>query len=267
MDKIEVCQKVKKAIRHILIENQNGVLSSGTGIVIKSDGTLITAKHVLEEENRGIYHGKITVKGVATERIEYRIATTGFGFDIDFPDYVNPISIDLAVLKPVQQIQNSDFIPLCTDLAEVGTDVIIGGFPDDVKLPFDFLDKLNINNPEIVLAKEKINKQFKFYFRQLMFKHAMIGHAQKIKLDNFDVSKLGLKNITKVNITGATYWIDNHLTYGGSGGPVVNSNGELLGIICEKAFTDSKMDKPKEFPSGTGMALSHQLISWLIDYL
>jgi hypothetical protein len=267
MDNIEVCQKVKKAIRHILIQNQTSILSSGTGIVIKSDGTLITAKHVIEEENVGIYHGKITAKGLETERIEYRIVTTGFGFDVDLSDYINPISIDLAVLKPVQQIQNSDFISLCTDLAEVGTDIIIGGFPDDVSLPFDFLDKLNINNPKVALVKEKIDKQSKFYFRQLMFKHAMIGHAQKIKLNNFDASKFGLKNLTKINVTGSTYWIDNHLTYGGSGGPVVNLNGELLGIICQKAFTDSKTDTPKKFPSGTGMALSHHLISWLIDYL
>lgn len=268
MDKIEVCQKVKKCIRHILIQNQSTVLSSGTGIIVREDGTLITAKHVIEKENVGVYYGKITAKGLDTEQIEYRPVITGFKFDINFPDYINPISIDLTILKPTAALKkNSDFIPLCDNLVEIGTDVIMAGFPDDINLPLNFLDALNQNNPEIAKAKKTINEQFKFYFRQLMFKHAMVGHIQEIKLNNCDVSTLGLKNLTKINVTGATYWIDNHLTYGGSGGPVVNLNGELLGIICEKAFTDSKMSTPKKLPSGTGMALSHHLISWLIEHV
>lgn len=267
MDKIEVCKKVKKAIRHILIQNQSSVLSSGTGIVVREDGTLITAKHVIEKENAGIYQGRITAKGIETEQIEYQPVITGFEFDVNFPDYINPITIDLTILKPVNKITGSDFTPLCHELAQVGTDVVIAGFPDDISLPLNFLNKLNQSNPEIVEAQKAIDRQFKFYFRQLMFKHAMIGHAPQIKLNNCNVSSLGLKNLTTINTIGANYWIDNHLTYGGSGGPVVNLNGKLLAIISEKAFTASKMTTPEKFPSGTGMALSHHLISWLLDYI
>lgn len=267
MEKTKVCQKIEKAIRHIIIQNQKGVLSSGTGIVVKPDGTLITAKHVVETENVGIYHGEIIVRGIETEQIKYQPVITGFGFDMNLSDYINPISIDLAILKPIKPLHDSDFIPLCSDLVEVGTDVIIAGFPDDIELPLKFLEKLNENNLEIVKAKKAMNVQLKFYFRQLMFKHAMIGNAQKIQLNNFNVEPLGLKDLSTIDIAGAAYWIDNHLTYGGSGGPVVNSSGELLGIICEKAYTDSKTDVPKKFPSGTGMALSHSLISWLLDHI
>ncbi len=67
--------------RHIIIQNQSSVLSSGTGIVVKSDGTLITAKHVIE--NGGVYHGRITAKGIETAtrlndplKIEILLATS-----------------------------------------------------------------------------------------------------------------------------------------------------------------------------------------------
>ena len=157
MDKIEVCKKVKKAIRHILIQNQSSVLSSGTGIVVREDGTLITAKHVIEKENAGVYHGRITAKGEGTELIEYQPVITGFEFDMNFSDYINLITIDLTILKPVNKITGSDFIPLCSELSEVGTDIVMAGFPDDINLPLNFLDKLNQNNPEIAKAKKAID--------------------------------------------------------------------------------------------------------------
>ena len=267
MNKIEICHNVKKAIRSIVIDNGKKVLSAGTGVIIKEDGTLITAKHVIETEDAGIYHGKILVKGSEIEQLEYQPVIFNFGFDINSPELIKPINIDLTILKPVKKIEKAKFISLYQGIAEVGTDVIIAGFPDDVDLPFNFLDKLNSDNPEIKKAEQQINNRFKYFFRQLMFKNGMIGHSQKIKLNNFDVSKLGIDKLKTINVTGATYWIDNQLTYGGSGGPIVNSKGELLGIICQKAFTDAKMPNIKKLPSGTGMGLSHQLISWLIDYI
>ncbi|MBU1164635.1 serine protease [Patescibacteria group bacterium] len=252
MNKIEVCEKIKKSIRHIIIQDQSKILSCGTGAVIRADGILITARHVIEEEGHGVYNGKITAKGIQTELIEYIPAVEGLEININLPEYINPISIDLTILKPVKPLKNIDFIPLCDDLAQVGTDVIMGGFSDDISLPLDIFEKFNEKNPEMVKVKKAIDKRFKYYFRQLMFKHAIIGNIQKI-------------TFTEMDVVGANYWIDNNLTYGGSGGPLVNLNGELLGVMCKKAFTESKMPVPEKLPSGTGMALSHHLISWLLS--
>lgn len=263
MTKIEVCKKIKKVIRHIVIDNGAKVLSAGTGVVVKEDGTLITAKHVIESED-GIYHGNILVNGIDIKQKEYQPAIYGLNFDFNQPEFIKPISIDLTILKPVQRLFGVEYINLFDGLAEVGTDVIMAGFPDDIKLPLNFIEKLKTENSEMAVVKKAIDLKFRYYFSQLMFKGGIIGHCQMIHLNNCDVKNLKISGLEKIDVTGATYWMDNHLTYGGSGGPIINLDGQLLGLICEKAFTASKMQSIPKLPSGTGMGLSHQLISWIL---
>lgn len=263
MSKIEVCNKLKRVIRHIVVDDGIRILSAGTGVVVKEDGTLITAKHVIESEN-GTYLGKIFVREINTEPIEYQSVIHGFSFDINQPEFIKPISIDLTVLRPVKKLSGVEYINLLDGLAEVGTDIVMAGFPDDIKLPFNFIEKLKTENPKMAGVKKAIDNRFKYYFSQLMFKSGMIGHCQPIHLNNCDIKSLGINGLDEINVVGATYWIDNQLTYGGSGGPIVNLDGQLLGLICEKALTASKMPGISELPSGTGMGLSHQLISWIL---
>jgi hypothetical protein len=265
MNKIEVCNKVKKVVRHIIIDDGTQILSAGTGVVVKDDGTLITAKHVVETEGVGVYHGKVLVKGIDTEQIEYQPVIYGFGFDINQPEFIDPFGIDLTVLKPVETLSYVEYIDLFDGIAEIGTDIVVAGFPDDIKLPFDIIEKFKTKNSSITKIKDAIDSRFNYFFRQLMFKGGMIGHCQKIHLNNCDVSKLAIVGLDNINVVGATYWLDNQLTYGGSGGPIVSMDGKLLGIICEKALTKSKIQGISELlPSGTGMGLSHQLISWIL---
>jgi len=87
----------------------------------------------------------------------------------------------------------------------------------------------------------------------MLIKSGMIGAVHEIRIGNKETA-----------INGASYLVDNASTVGASGGPMVNSKGKLLGIVCQKGLT-SFNGKAKVLPSGSTMALSHKLITWKLS--
>jgi len=261
MDKIEICKKIKKTIRSIVLFDNDNIISSGTGIVIRNTGTLLTAGHVIEDYSK-LSNPKIIVSGLEDiPRTEYKPLLHNPSFDINMPNLINPLKIDLAILEPEAQIKNSPFLELDNDIAVEGEEVIMAGFPDEVKLPLNFDKALNFDNSDLGRQELEIKNFFTFSMRLIMIKSGMVGSVQKIDFSG----KSDMPGIENISISGATYWIDNASTYGASGGPVVNSDGKLIGIICEKGLTIQR-DLDLEIPSGSTMALSHKLITWWLDY-
>ncbi|MFA7715095.1 MAG: hypothetical protein WCX77_03250, partial [Candidatus Paceibacterota bacterium] len=100
MDKKEICEKIKYAIRKVAIVSNDSVLSFGSGVVINSSGLLLTANHILDEY-LALPNVKIIVEGVGKILpSEYKIRLGGPSIDIDTPEFVKPIIIDLAILEP-----------------------------------------------------------------------------------------------------------------------------------------------------------------------
>jgi ribosomal protein L21E len=172
---------------------------------------------------------------------------------------MHPFTIDLALLKPKYKLQTV-FLEMQEEVAQIGTDVILAGFPDDVGMPMNFDEYLNLMNPDMTDIKKSIDKKFSYYLRQPLFKSSMIGSVSKI---NIVADNIGIK------IDGASYITDTDLTYGGSGGPIVSMGGKLLGVIIRKGFTDAKklmiqhlsQNVLPRLPSGIGFGLSHHLIT------
>ncbi|MFA5870406.1 MAG: serine protease [Candidatus Paceibacterota bacterium] len=259
MDKVEISKKVKKTIRKITVIENGKVVALGTGIVIKNSGLLLTANHVLG--NYGLLSNpKIFVDGIEDiPRLEYKPLLFDVSLNINMPDFAKPLNIDLAILEPEQKIDGLPFIETDDVLAQEGENVILVGFPDEVEPPLNFDKMLNFDNPKLEKRKSEIESFFSSSMRFMLIKHGMIGNVQKVTL-NVQVDLPEFKK--SLTTDGAVYWIDNASTFGASGGPVINSSGKLIGIICQKGMT--KQDFDLWVPSGSTMALSHKLITWQI---
>ncbi|MFA5743139.1 MAG: serine protease, partial [Candidatus Paceibacterota bacterium] len=229
MDKKEICEKIKYAIRKVAIVSNDSVLSFGSGVVINSSGLLLTANHILDEY-LALPNVKIIVEGVGKILpSEYKIRLGGPSIDIDTPEFVKPIIIDLAILEPITPSQTDFFVELNSELALEGTEVIMAGFPDDINPPLNFDKALKFDNPKLGEKKRDIEKFFEISMRFLMMRSAMVGNIQKVKIVDAKRS---------INIDGGVYWLDNTVTYGASGGAVVDDSCKLIGIISEKGVTD-----------------------------
>jgi len=271
----DVCLKTKEKIRRILIIDERSgkrtIVSSGTGTVVRGDGLILTAAHVLMKEVKQPYLGNIMVSHPLLGETEYEMVlktALSFALPKTVGDYLQSIELDLMLIKPKVFLGHEiTFMPLAAEIATLGEDVIIAGYPDDTDLPFKIFERLNFNNPELAAVRSDIQRMEGF-FRLPLMKRAMIGLVSNISFKDIRVNITGLSLPESINFEGAVYWLDNHLTYGGSGGPVVNKDGSLVGVVTEKAFTaDKEKMIRKSVPSGTGMAFSHQMITWLLPYV
>ncbi|XOB46392.1 MAG: S1 family peptidase [Candidatus Nealsonbacteria bacterium] len=263
MNKIKICKKVKERIRHLILFDGNQVVSSGTGVIIKESGELLTANHVIAGYPE-LAQPRIIANAIGDiAQTEYSPLLFNISFDIGMAEYAKLLVIDLAILKPVQEIKKVSFMKLGDSIPPEGEEIIMAGFPDEIKPPLNFDKILNFDNPELGKQKAQIDNFFKHFLALVMIKSGMVGSIQKVKLNSTKIDIEGFNN-KEINVEGAVYWIDNASTYGASGGPVINSSGELIGIISEKGMTehlDASFPSAK-IPSGSTMALSHKLITW-----
>jgi len=266
MDQINLCKKIKEALRHIIIDDGEKVISAGTGTVINEKGYIVTAKHVVSYSGK-FYPGQLIVTlSDSKKECEYEyFSDPNLAIDVNLPDLIKPVEIDLAILKPKEDIQ-TEFLELFDGKAPVGTDVILAGFPDDVDFPLNFSESFNLMNPDMTDAKKMMDNRFNYYMRTPLFKKGMIGNMTSITIN--DSGK-------DIKISGASYIIDTNLTYGGSGGPIVGMDGKLLGVILRKGLTSAKefqiqhrtQSIVEKIPSGVGIGLSHHLITEIYQHI
>lgn len=259
MSKIKICKKLEKVTVKIALFSGDQLKNTGTGVVVRNDGVILTANHVISDFKK-ISNPKIIIitkdKKDKVLHLEYVPVLHNVSFDVNMPQLLTPLEIDLAILKPKQKTNfEFKYIEMNDDIALVGQDVLMDGFPDELKLPLDAEDGFNFNNQELSEKREEIKQSLKFFMALRMAKSGMIGATHKININ-------GNFNSKEIEVEGASYWIDNASTFGASGGSVVDDEGKLIGIMCQKALTKLPPYAGMKIPSGSTMALSHKLITW-----
>lgn len=261
MDAIELAKSFKEFtipvnvfLRHS--DSNLELISSGSAVSISSSGILLTAAHVLtgrlpitdrdvKDENVVIL---VQVKNVGI--VQFEAPLVGLSFTL--PPYLRrPIDFDLAILRPVKVLPEAiPFVEISDTIPEIGTQVMMAGFSDDIRLPLEFDSALNRQHPQ-VRSQLPILEVFG---RQLMVRSGMIGHITGLNVND---------RSNNVERKGAEMYIDNVLHAGASGGPVIDGAGRLIGIITMRAMTDVPYeDTPKlRVPSGAAVGLSPLLIA------
>lgn len=237
------------------IRTQKG---SGTGVSVNIEGDLLTAAHVVSDRGgkKRIAHKNIIARTFNNTIIgEYDVVLPGI--DVMLPICKEPILLDVAYLRVKNAKENMQpFINLFNGEIKVGIDVLMAGYPEDVILPFNFVKILDYDNESVKSQSDQLIESN----RQLMLKSGIVGNVTKFKFD-----------VGNKSIEGQIFAVDNGMAKGASGGPVINHNSEIIGIIIEQSEMFSSIigefDIDVPIPSGVTYAISIKTIITIREVL
>ena len=227
-------------------------IGMGSGVAINQNGYLLTAAHVvtgrLPLTNDDIHDENVKIIAKTENGNFEQYVAHAFIPNFNNPKITKTISIDLAIIRPINPQMNIPFIPISQNPIILGENILMAGYPDDMTLPFE-LDKVIDSKAEENLP---IIRQFSEKKKAiLMIKSGIIGHVRNITL--FD---------RKQSVQITHFFIDNQLHNGASGGPVLDHFGNVIGIINQRAITSvSHQNHPNlNIPSGSTIAVSASTI-------
>jgi hypothetical protein len=261
MKNTELSKKILESTYSIFCYDHGELYSMGTAVAIHDDGTLLTAGHVItngkELSEEEILKGDIVIFGRDSSGSIMLYRPILYNLSFILPGYFKEkIDLDIAVIKPIVQQNNTKCLAICKRKIDVGEDIIIGGYPDDVVFPEKILENLIPEKINGFTDIESLKKQVEVFNRFVIVKKCIVSKI-------FPFSMNGEFHGKKLNFEYDYFYFDSVLHQGASGGPVINENGELIGIVIERAIIKQYVDDYKEkieIPSGMGIAISANLV-------
>lgn len=167
-------------------------------------------------------------------------------------------------MSPKKPQQNVPHLKINIDKRFVGQEVIMAGFPDEIEFPLSLDKKLKRDYLRDKQSDGKLHDNFdRLKTLLLMQKYGMIGFTDNIIIN----PELGGDFKLKVGVD----YIDNAMHSGASGGPVVNENSEVIGVISKRAVTrissSNKTIPAHEVPSGSTLSISPRTIIDFTNYM
>lgn len=257
MDSVSISKKLKQTT-YIVEAYQGGEkYSSGSAFCVHPKGFLVTAAHVItgrlpvrEEDWKD---PNVVIMARTSEGQFSRYEPAVCGINIEFPGPLKEVlQIDLAILRPSEICSEAEFLPVSRESCSVGQKVLMAGFPDELEPPLLWTRAINYEYQPIKESTAETSKNVERLGQLLMVKSGMIGNVNYLSADSDGTGKKKLDVFT--------YYIDNVMHSGSSGGPVVNELGLAIGAITTRAVTRVSwpdLEHPnKEIPSGSALAVS-----------
>ena len=254
----DLYRTIAAACCYITVFVDGKVISEGTGFSINSDGQVLTALHVsggqvpLSDKDFNDPTWRILCKFPGRPAVEY--AQTFGTLSIDVPTFRKRLHLDFAVLHPRSGLANWPFIPVSEPGPQLGQDVILAGFSEEVVLPFEFDRLLRTDVKGFDEFKTAMEEGYAADMGNLMSKRGHVGNVRYIV-----AGQQGLEDLSF-----SVFYVDNGMHSGASGGPVVGENG-VIGLITDRAVTDaSQASHPKLIvPSGSTLCLGLEPFKWM----
>jgi len=254
MEKTRICEVLRETcyLVRILRSDDDGRpehIGWGSAVSVNTRGDLLTAAHVVTTRlpitDEDVHDPRMVIlakKKGETFR-QYSPLLCGLSIHLDGV-LEQPLTVDLAVLRPIHRLSDVPNLSLCTRPPVLGESVVMAGYPDDIELPFAFDELLPAANRQVQAQQDSLEVSRKL----MMMRSGMIGHISNVTINEF--------------FTGQVFHIDNVLHSGASGGPVVDKDTELLGIVTKRAITRVPYeDTPSlRVPSGAAVAITPQIL-------
>lgn len=204
-------------------------ISYGTGTVCSKNGKIITAFHVIEQVKDfedDIQNVELLVRIEKYGVINYKPLLSGISMDI--PNFANDLQLDVAIIEPIKNITTPYFITPKLDpfTIDYGENMLIAGYSEETPFVFDFDKIIGKSVPDNQLNQYKIQLGF---MKPPTFKSGILSHKASLHLNG------------NISIKSEIYHIDNGMHSGSSGGPIINSTGEFVGIITHRAMISLKV--------------------------
>jgi hypothetical protein len=254
----ELCQRIKQSCYSIKVYLDEQPLSDGTAFAFLPSGELLTAGHVITGRfpirREDVRDPSVKIFGQAPSSAlrEYSI---GFcGITIQSVGFVHPLQVDIGVLVPTEKLQTPvPYLPTkANHIPELGEQVLIAGFSEEIKLPFNFdrsIDRQAVGAADFLRA---MRLGYEAQMGSLMIKSGIVGNVRSFEASSSETTE---------SVAGDIFYIDNSLHFGASGGPVVTASGDVIGIVSERAVTDaSNADQILKVPSGSALAISTRVL-------
>lgn len=253
----ELYAQVSRACCCITVFLADELISEGTGFAISKDGAVFTAAHVvtgrmpIRESDYRDPTLKVFAKFPGIPVIEYRIAICGIHIEVS--SFTSKVQIDQSLLLPATPVL-FPFEPFTIGAPpRLGEEVFFAGYSDELELPFRMERLLK---PEINGVQEFFDAMQRGYRADMtgpLIKRGVVGNARRICTS---------EAATNTEIECEVFYADNAMHSGASGGPFINSRGQAVGIIVQRATTSAAQasDSSLLVPSGSTIGLGLQTI-------